>query len=68
MVNYTLATKGGKVRNGSQRDQGVIIHAVPGLPQNGYWGTPALCGAVPGKKGYGWAELNSDEGNVEGTE
>lgn len=55
LTNYSRATKGGKVRNGAQRDQGSIVHAVPGNPQNGFWGTPALCGAVPGKKGYGWA-------------
>lgn len=56
---YSLAYKGGRSRAGSD-SKGTVIHAVPGNVQNGFWGTPAMCGAKPGQKGYGWSELISE--------
>lgn len=49
-------TKGGRCFNGAHRDAGQIVHAIPvDTEPSGFWGAPALCGAEPGRRGYGWA-------------
>lgn len=55
-MEYTPATKGGRCWNGAHHDRGIVIHAIPGTPLNGFWGTAALCSAKPGSKGYGWVD------------
>ena len=56
---YSLATKGGRSRTGTD-GKGSIVHAIPGLITNGFWCTPAICGAKPTKKGFGWLQLTSN--------
>jgi hypothetical protein len=53
--------KGGRCFNSSHRDRGRVIHAVissDGIEPNGYWGEHAVCGAVPGRKSYGWSQVS----------
>ena len=55
------AVKGGRCFNGSHRDRGQVVHAVPtkdGKEPNGYWGDNALCGAKTGARSYGWSQTN----------
>jgi hypothetical protein len=56
---YSYVTKAGRSRTGSDF-AGFIVHIVEGKEQNGFWGTPALCGATPGRKGFGWLGLSVD--------
>lgn len=51
--------KGGRSWNGFHSDKGVIIHAVPEPEPNEYWGSKALCGAIPGKRSYGWVKSDN---------
>lgn len=55
------AQKGGRCWNGAHRDAGAIVHAVESQPPTtgGYWGNKALCGAEPGRRGYGWTTTNN---------
>lgn len=47
------AAKMGQLLNGSQRDQGYVIHLVPDdTRQYGY--ATALCGTQPGRRSGGW--------------
>ena len=52
------AIKSGRGWNGSHRDSGTIVHAVPPLKEGctGYWGGKSLCGVEPGIMGNGWSE------------
>lgn len=56
------AVKGGRSWNGSHKDRGQIVHSVPSQPEgtSGYWGDKALCGAEPGRRGYGWSETDKE--------
>jgi hypothetical protein len=54
----TNAIKGGTARTGQNRDKGIIVHIIPGEPNYGFWGTKAMCGATPGKRGYGWTDTS----------
>lgn len=58
-MTTTNATKGGTSRTGHNGDRGQIVHIIPGAPLYGYWGTPALCGAIPGRKSYGWVDTGN---------
>lgn len=55
-IQPVTAYKAGRCFNGAHRDAGTIIHLVPPMPSNssGFWGTKALCGVEPGRRGYGW--------------
>lgn len=44
----------GRCRNGSERDGGVLWHAVP--PNGACGWAKAACGAQPGARGNGWSE------------
>ena len=57
-AKYVPAIKSGRAWNGSHRDAGVIVHAVPPLPDNcsGDWFNKALCGSIPGISGNGWTK------------
>jgi len=59
---FKAAVKGGRCFNGFHRDRGVVVHAVEPLPPHsgGDWFTKALCGAIPGDRGYGWSETSKD--------
>jgi len=52
--------KAGRCFNGAHRDAGIIVHAVNGIEPNGFWGTKALCGTVPGQRGHGWTKCDRD--------
>ena len=56
----TLVSKGGRTRTGNDK-KGSSIHAIAELPKNVFWSTPAMCGAKPNKKSYGWLEINQDD-------
>lgn len=58
MEVISTATKGGQFTQHDHRNHlhGKVIHAIPDVPANGYWGTKALCGTTPGRRGYGWLE------------
>lgn len=53
----TAAVKAGRAWNGFHSDAGTIVHAVEPLPPSsgGAWFTKAECGAVPARRGNGWA-------------
>ena len=59
-MEYSNVRKGGRCFNGAHRDSGAIIHIVEGDEVNGFWGTKALCGTEPGRRGYGWTLANKD--------
>lgn len=62
IMNTVSATKSGRAWNGAHRDGGVIVHAVPPLPEttSGDWFDKSLCGAEPGRRGNGWAKTNHE--------
>lgn len=59
-METTNAYKGGRCFNGAHRDAGKIIHIIPGKPANGFWSTKSLCGAEPGRRGFGWADTKKE--------
>ena len=63
LVQLSPVSKGGKLASTSARGHlsGKIVHAVLGGEVNGFWGTPALCGATPGKRGYGWTSESQEK-------
>lgn len=63
MTTYTLVSKGGRSRTGSDK-KGSLIHVVNEPEQNGFWSTPALCGAKLTGKGYGWLRINPEYSGI----
>ncbi len=52
--------KGGRCWNANHKDAGIIVHIIESDEPNGFWGGKSLCGAEPGRGGYGWAKTEKN--------
>ena len=59
-MESTNVRKAGRCWNGAHRDSGTVVHIVPEKEPTYPWFTKALCGAQPGRSGYGWTGTKQD--------